>query len=166
MVWHACSIHLFWDDWWRHNLYCVWIWPREKRTRVKRIYYPPQELIIDWILEIRHKWEPTYGTFCCNASHMLFPWFFLRTMWFKQSTAITRSLLVLDLSTLKQQVKYINGMVNQLQLPLYSYQPDLPFDVCLLLYSPGCADVCWSYCLTIYTGVPLLLAVLGCHSHI
>ena len=22
-------------------------------------YYPPQVLIIDWFLQIRHKWEPT-----------------------------------------------------------------------------------------------------------
>ena len=35
------------------------IWPRETRTRVVRVYYPPQVLIIDWFLEIRHKWEPT-----------------------------------------------------------------------------------------------------------
>ena len=31
------------------------IWPRGTRTRVVRVYYPPQVLIIDWFLEIRHK---------------------------------------------------------------------------------------------------------------
>ena len=35
------------------------IWPRGTRTRAVRVYYPPQILIIDWFLEIRHKWEPT-----------------------------------------------------------------------------------------------------------
>ena len=35
------------------------MWPRGTRTRVVRVYYPPQELIIDWFLEIRHKWEST-----------------------------------------------------------------------------------------------------------
>ena len=35
------------------------IWPRGTRTRVERVYYPPQVLIIDWFLEIRHKWEAT-----------------------------------------------------------------------------------------------------------
>ena len=33
------------------------IWPRGTRIRVVRVYYPPQVLIIDWFLKIRHKWE-------------------------------------------------------------------------------------------------------------
>ena len=37
----------------------LWIWPRGTRTRVVRVYYPPQVLIIDWFLESRHKCEPT-----------------------------------------------------------------------------------------------------------
>ena len=35
------------------------IWPRGTMARVARVYYPPQVLIIDRFLEIRHKWEPT-----------------------------------------------------------------------------------------------------------
>ena len=31
---------------------------RDKDQNV-RVYNPPQALIIDWFLEIRHKWEPT-----------------------------------------------------------------------------------------------------------
>ena len=34
MVWHACSIPLFWDD----------------RTRIVQVYYPLQIFIIDWLL--------------------------------------------------------------------------------------------------------------------
>ena len=31
------------------------IWPRGTRTRVVRVYYPPQVFIIDRVLQIRHK---------------------------------------------------------------------------------------------------------------
>ena len=49
-------------DWWRHNLYCVQLF-KDLATRDKdqscASLLPPQVLIIDWFLEIRHKWEPT-----------------------------------------------------------------------------------------------------------
>ena len=62
MVWHDCSIPCSeMVDEGTTSIVCSYlrIWPRGTRTRVVCVYYHPQVLIIDWFLEIIHKWEPT-----------------------------------------------------------------------------------------------------------